>query len=214
MLEIISYKNIESTHLYLINAIKERDLSAPIAIVADTQSAGIGSRNNEWRGLEGNLFLSFCIDRKSLPSDLPVSSMSIYFAFVLKEFLSSLGSKVWIKWPNDFYIDEKKIGGVITKLMGENIICSIGLNLKNSPENFGKLDIRINKFYLLSNYFLKLKNSFFWKEIFIKYQVEFSKSRSCSYYDSALKRRVSLEDAVLVEDGSIMIENRRVYSLR
>ncbi len=213
-MEIISYKYIESTHIYLVEAIKEKKLIPPIAVIADVQSSGIGSRDNSWTSLYGNLFLSFCVDRKSLPVDLPTSSMSIYFAFVLKELLNSLGSNIWIKWPNDFYIDNKKIGGVITKLMGENVVCSIGLNLKKSPENFGKLDIRINKFDLLSDYFLKLKNSFFWKEIFIKYQVEFSRSKSCSYYDSALKRRVSLEDAVLIEDGSIMIEDRRVYSLR
>ncbi len=214
MLEIISYKSIGSTHSYLIDSIRKKQLFAPIAIIADTQTNGVGSRDNEWKGLEGNLFLSFCLEKDTLPSDLPISSMSIFFAFILKELLTSYGSKVWIKWPNDFYLEDKKIGGVITKLIGQNVICSIGLNLEKYPENFDKLDIRINKFYLLSKYFLKLKNSFFWKEIFIKYQVEFSKSRAYSYYDPAIKRRLSLKDSVLVEDGSILIENRRVYSLR
>ena len=35
-----------------------------------------------------------------------------------------------IKWPNDFYIDDKKIGGTITNLSGKYVYCGIGTNLK------------------------------------------------------------------------------------
>ena len=187
----------------------------PLAIVAKRQTEGIGSRGNVWQGLEGNLFLSFSLHKSSLPSDLPEASISIYFSSIMIEVLRELGSKVWLKWPNDFYLKEKKIGGTITSVIsGKFVLCSMGINLKNAPENFEIIDINIEKKVLIEKYFLKLKQVIFWKDIFSQYEIEFEKSRSFSYTDSISGEKVSLQKAVLLKDGSIMIENRRIYSLR
>ncbi len=215
VLEIHYLESIDSTHLYLSNAIKENKIKPPLAICASKQSAGIGSRSNSWQSLDGNLFLSFCIHKDALPADLPMQSMSIYFSFILKELLGNRGSKVWLKWPNDFYIDDKKIGGTITSIIrDEIIISSIGLNLIKSPKGYGKLDIKIDIKKLLLDYFLKLKQEIFWKDIFIKYKVEFLQSTNYMYHDKESGKKVSLQEAKLLEDGSIYINNKRIYSLR
>lgn len=60
------------------------------------------------RKKNGNLFFSFVLKRNDLPSDLQIQSASIYFSYILKEVLALEGSKIWLKWPNDFYIDNKK----------------------------------------------------------------------------------------------------------
>ena len=52
------------------------------------------------------IFFSFAIKIDELPTDLKLESASIYFAYLLKETLYELGSCVWLKWPNDFYIDD------------------------------------------------------------------------------------------------------------
>ncbi len=215
MLEIDYRKEIDSTHLFLVDAVRRGDIKPPYAIHADRQNGGIGSRGNRWEGMDGNLFLSFCMHADTLPPDLPRQSMSIYFSFLLKEVLSQYGSQVWLKWPNDFYVGQKKAGGTITAIVAEDIVvCSIGLNLLNAPENFATIDIKIDKEQLLESYFLKLKEDIFWKDIFRKYKVEFLQSRGYQYFDAATQKRVLLKDAVLQNDGSILIENRRVYSLR
>ena len=214
-MEIVYLKNSPSTHVELIEKIQTGELKAPIALVAEVQTAGVGSRENSWIGGEGNLFLSFAIKLDTLPSDLPKASMSIYFSYLLKEVLAEFGSKVFLKWPNDFYIENKKIGGTITKILKDDIlVCSIGLNLKNAPENFETIDINIDKNILIKNFFLKLKQVVFWKKIFSKYQVEFKQSRCFLYYDDISKKKVSLESAKLQEDGSILLNDRKVYSLR
>jgi BirA family biotin operon repressor/biotin-[acetyl-CoA-carboxylase] ligase len=150
-----------------------------------------------------------------LPDDLPLASASIYFSFIMMATLKALGSKVWLKWPNDFYIDSKKIGGTITGVIsGDIILCSMGINLKNAPKEFEIIDINIKKDVLIEKYFLKLKQVIFWKDIFSQYQIEFEKSRHFFYTDTKQKKRMPLSEAILLEDGSIMIENQRIYSLR
>jgi BirA family biotin operon repressor/biotin-[acetyl-CoA-carboxylase] ligase len=105
---------------------------------------GIGSRGNSWSGKKGNLFFSFVIKKEFLPKDLPLQSSLYLCIFLLKKILKDLGFKIWLKWPNDFYIDNKKIGGTITTVSKDLIYCGIGLNLKNVDEDFGKLDIKID----------------------------------------------------------------------
>ncbi len=214
-MEIKYFDELPSTHTYLIEKLKNDEITSPCAILANRQTQGIGSRGNSWEGMDENLFLSFCIKKESLPSDLPIASMSIYFAYQLKELLEQLGSSVWLKWPNDFYIDDKKVGGMITSVIKDEIvICSVGINLKKAPKKFQIIDINIDNIELTKKYLSSLKSVIFWKEIFRKYQVEFNKSRHFFYYDEEVKKKVSLEDAKLLEDGSIVLNHKRKYSLR
>ncbi len=214
-LEIIYLKETSSTHKVLIEKLLDKSLRPPIALSADVQKNGVGSLGNSWEGMEGNLFLSFSLHLSTLSSDIPKHSFSIYFSFIMKEVLKEFGSKVFLKWPNDFYIGDKKIGGTITKVInGDILVCSMGINLKNSPENFEIIDINIDKISLIKSFFLKLKEDILWKYIFMKYQVEFEKSRSFLYYDEREKKKISLQDAKLRKDGSIELNKREVYSLR
>jgi BirA family biotin operon repressor/biotin-[acetyl-CoA-carboxylase] ligase len=214
-LEIVYHDSIPSTHRALEVALREGLCKAPIAYVANHQSAGVGSRGNRWQEGEGNLYLSFALLKDRLPDDLPLASTSIYFSFIMIELLRSLGSLVWLKWPNDFYLGDKKVGGTITTVIsGEIVLVSMGINLQNAPKNFETIDIVIEKDLLIEKYFLKLKQVILWKDIFRQYQIEFEKSRHFFYTDREHQKKVSLRDATLLEDGSIMIENRRVYSLR
>ena len=214
-MEIICFEEINSTHIYLIETVKNEKITPPAAVYAKKQNGGIGSRGNRWRSLEGNLFLSFCVKKSDIDPALPIQSTSIYFSYILKELLNEKGSKIWLKWPNDFYIEDKKAGGVITAVLKDEIIvCSIGLNLKSAPQDFAKLDIDIDRENLLQSYFLKLKEDIFWKDIFRKYKVEFLQSTKYGFYDKSTQKRVSLEGALLQNDGSIILNNKRIYSLR
>jgi BirA family biotin operon repressor/biotin-[acetyl-CoA-carboxylase] ligase len=212
-LEIIYLSKVDSTHKFLLNKLQAKELTIPIAVVAEEQLAGIGTRGREWIGYRGNLFLSFCIKVDKLPSDLPINSASIYYAYIIKEALVDLGSQVWLKWPNDLYLSDRKIGGILTTFKENFLICSIGLNLKKSPNNFKTIDIDINKNKIIDLFFTKLKQAISWKYVFRNYRVEFEKSKE---YDTSFRdgRRVLLEDALLQNDGSIILNGEKVYSLR
>jgi len=211
-LQIHSLKTVDSTQRYLLDALKKGELHAPVCVVAQRQEAGKGSRGNSWCGVEGNLFFSFVIDREDLPDDLKLESSSIYFTFLLKQTLETLGSQVWLKWPNDFYLNNMKIGGAITNLYKEKLVCGIGLNTKHAPEGFSCLDIEIDNETLLKHYLEILEKPPKWKQIFSQYEIEFVKSRS--YFTHSGDQRLSLENAHLLDDGSIECDGQRIFSLR
>ncbi|XPV83469.1 MAG: biotin--[acetyl-CoA-carboxylase] ligase [Halarcobacter sp.] len=211
-MEIIILEEVDSTHTYLKELIKSEAFTKPLCIATDLQTQGIGSRGNTWQGKKGNLFFSFVLEKALLPIDLQLQSASIYFSFILKEFLSSLGSKIWLKWPNDFYIEDKKIGGTITTATKDLIYCGIGLNLVNVDKSYGKLDIKIEIKNLLKNYFETLEKYPTWKDIFSEFKIEFHRSKN--FQATLENKKVSLEKATLNEDGSIQIDNTKVFSLR
>ncbi len=206
------FDTLDSTHQYLLSSLREGTLLAPCAIGATKQTNGIGSRGNSWIGEVGNFFFSFCVEEKQLPPDLPLASSSIYFSALMKQVLEEQGSKVWLKWPNDFYCDTKKVGGMITTKTGANIVCSLGLNSRISPKDFGTLDIIVTPNALANDLIRKVEEKISWKKVFSKYKIEFDLNRNFSFHlDGKL---VSLRDAILCDDGSIELENKKVYSLR
>jgi BirA family biotin operon repressor/biotin-[acetyl-CoA-carboxylase] ligase len=176
------------------------------------QSGGLGSRGNSWESTDDALLFSFAISLKMLPKDLKIESASIYFMYLLKELLAKRGSKSWFKWPNDIYIGDKKVGGCITSFLGaqKTLICGIGLNIKADP-TYGECDIKIDKKTLLNEYLSIFSASPEWKQIFINFEVEFLKTRE---YAAHLSNMECLENATLNSDGSLTIEDKKVFSLR
>ena len=211
-LEIHFFDRIDSTQKRLYEDLKTGRVQAPIAYFSTLQTEGIGSRGNRWIGKEGNFYLSFAVERSALVSDLPLASASIYFSFLLKELLANKGSKVWLKWPNDFYIETKKVGGCITQYREGVLIVGIGLNLKEAPETFAVLDIEVDPRELVEAFLKQVECKISWKQIFSKYKIEFQKSQAFSVHGG--KRRISLREARLAEDGAIVIKGERIYSLR
>ena len=211
-MEIRYFKTLPSTQKYLLEQLKEGNIKAPIAVMAFEQNAGLGSRNNSWSGGEGNFFASIALELDTLPEDLPLGSASIYFSFLMKQTLEALGEDIWLKWPNDFYLNDEKIGGTITQKLNNTLICGIGINLKNSQNGYRALECDISAQNLLENYLDKFKKFPTWKQIFREYEIEFELSRKFSVHIENDKK--SLSDATLCEDGSLIIEGKRVFSLR
>jgi BirA family biotin operon repressor/biotin-[acetyl-CoA-carboxylase] ligase len=211
-LKIVWLKRVDSTQTYLLDHLKQGLYTEATMVVAQSQTAGKGSRGNSWIGLEGNLFFSFCLQKSQLPKDLPLSATSIYFSFLLKQILAYLGSKVWMKWPNDFYLEDQKIGGTITNVSSEWFVCGIGINVKKAPESFAYLDINIDIETLLLQYQKSLKNLPPWKKLLKEFEIEFTKSRSFSAHIG--EKKVALTHAKLADDGALIIDDQRIYSLR
>ncbi len=211
-MEIIYLEEVDSTQKFLKNHINTKGYTHDIAVVTTNQTNGIGSRDNVWNSKNGNLCFSFTQHTSNLPNDLNLQSASIYYSFLLKNLLKEHKSEIWLKWPNDFYILEKKIGGTITHLVNDVLYCGIGLNLSHIDDDYGYLDIDININEILQEYFTILLKSISWKEIFSLYKIEYELSKK---FQATLKnQKISLLDSELCEDGSILIENQKVYSLR
>ena len=211
-MEICYLEKIASTQIFLENALKNSDLTAPLCVWTLNQTGGIGSRNNSWQGAEGNLAFSFALPPSAMPDDLPPQSASLYFGFLFKETLAAFGSSVWMKWPNDLFINGKKVGGVITKQFGAHFVCGIGLNFVSPSEEFGAADIPCEAQKMLGVYMQTVEKRESWSGIFSRLTIEYQLSREHSVHLGG--RLVSLRDSELALDGSVVIGTERVYSKR
>lgn len=211
-METIWFDKLDSTQNYLVEQIKNGSLLAPVCIASHTQTNGIGSRLNKWEQQEEALLFSFAMPIGLLPDDLKIESASIYFMYILKDMLKKKGSVCWFKWPNDIYLEDKKMAGAITLFLKEQgvLVCGIGVNISGSKE-YGNCDIKIDKKNLLCEYLSVFQTPPNWKDIFIDFEVEFLKTKEKMLLLGSLK---SHENVTLNSDGSLCIDNKKVYSLR
>ena len=128
------FETIESTHTYLKeNHMKYEDGTV---IITDYQTAGIGTHNRTWHGSEKNITMSILY--KPTCSVDKLDNLTIDIANVLKEMIYDMYEiKLDIKYPNDLYLNGKKIAGILTTIntIGEKInylIISIGFNVNET----------------------------------------------------------------------------------
>ncbi|CAA6810723.1 MAG: Biotin-protein ligase [uncultured Sulfurovum sp.] len=211
-MEILCFDTLASTQTYLLEALKKKSLMAPVCVMAKEQTAGIGSRDNSWEGGGGNLFFSFAVNVDDLPHDLSLPSASIYFSYIMRDILVKYEADVWLKWPNDLYHNFDKVGGTITKKVDNILLCGMGINLQKNSNDFKSLNLNVEAIFLLKEYLDALEKYPFWKQIFSLYRIEFERSREFFTHINGTKK--SLKNAILSEDGSLIIEKKRVYSIR
>lgn len=133
---LISLKEVDSTNNFLKDAVsKSAPLMEGTVIMADKQLAGRGQAANSWQSEPGkNLTFSILLNPVFLKIERQFElnrAISIALNDVLSKYISS---GVYIKWPNDIYINNKKIGGVLIEniIQGTKIkhaIIGIGLNI-------------------------------------------------------------------------------------
>ena len=108
-------------------------------VLTDYQSAGRGCGTNTWESERGkNLLFSMLIHPQGLKANAQFSiSMAISIAIV-KALQPLLGDdKLSIKWPNDIYWKDSKLGGILieNRLLGEFVrdsIIGVGLNVNQT----------------------------------------------------------------------------------
>ncbi|ADN80259.1 biotin--[acetyl-CoA-carboxylase] ligase [Helicobacter pylori] len=199
------FDSLPSTQTYLLEKLKSNELKAPVLIVAKNQSAGIGSRGNIWEGVESALTFSLALNASDLPKDLPMQANALYLGFLFKEVLKELGSQTWLKWPNDLYLGDQKIGGVMVNVYKGMRVCGIGVNRVSTK--WACLDIGASDDWIIEGFLKKIEENLFWGEVLSKYALEFHRSNSFNFHND-WGEAVSLKDAELLEDGRICIKGK------
>lgn len=103
-------------------------------IVADAQTAGRGRMGRSWRSERGAGIWLTLIERPRDPSGLEVLSLRV--GLVLAPALDAFAAeRVRLKWPNDLYVGERKLGGVLIEARWreqslEWLAIGVGVNLR------------------------------------------------------------------------------------
>lgn len=133
---------LDSTNRALMDADPAQD---PQALLAEYQSAGRGRRGREWRSPFGaNLYLSIAWTYPLWPPQLPALSLAV--GVVCARALHAAGvDGVQLKWPNDLWVREKKLGGILIEQRGESgdlcrVVVGVGINVAMQKAQAGSID--------------------------------------------------------------------------
>ncbi|MDE6394194.1 MAG: biotin--[acetyl-CoA-carboxylase] ligase [Duncaniella sp.] len=135
--QIIHLDTVGSTSSYM--ATLGEDAAHGTAVMAREQTAGRGQRGNSWEAEPGkNITLSLMLRPEGLhPARQFVISQAVSLAIV--EMLDRYVERVSIKWPNDIYVRDRKICGILIEnaISGSSITrCIVGIGLNVNQTRF------------------------------------------------------------------------------
>jgi len=167
--EIIQLSSVHSTNTHLKELLKQQTLTEGSVVITNNQTAGRGQPGNSWESESGkNLTFSIILypDMVSPTHQFIISkTIAVALTIALEKFISPIK----IKWPNDIYFNDNKLGGIlIENSLSGNIIShsviGIGININQtsfSPSipNPTSMQLITGKKWDLKNIFLQLYQS-------------------------------------------------------
>ena len=135
-LKIFKFKNVTSTNDVATNMIKKQKKISG-CIIAEKQTRGRGTYGKKWISQKGNLFGSIFFPlKKNYPSFSEFSIINpVIISDVIQKFCKK--KKISFKWPNDIFINRKKICGILQEVITLNdrkfLIIGIGINIISNP---------------------------------------------------------------------------------
>ena len=127
--------SVDSTSEYLRRQLDSLYPGRGKACLAEQQTAGRGRRGKSWVSPYGSslyLSLAWFIDQPGLS----ISGLSLAIAVSVVRALERYGvERLGLKWPNDIFLEGRKLAGILLDLSGESggvwrVVVGIGINLR------------------------------------------------------------------------------------
>jgi BirA family transcriptional regulator, biotin operon repressor / biotin---[acetyl-CoA-carboxylase] ligase len=144
-LKLEQLASIDSTNAELLRRL-QAGVRAPMAIYALAQTAGRGRNGKSWDAPLFGLYYSQTLSLACAPSELAGLSLALGVAAVEAIHAASLPAHalaIRLKWPNDLWINGKKLGGILIEIApsGPNqiansttVVAGIGINLAGTSD--------------------------------------------------------------------------------
>ena len=124
-----------------------------LVIGADHQTAGRGRRGRAWESPAGSGLLVSVVLRPVPPLVTLAAGLAAAEAC---EALAGVATS--LKWPNDVLVGDRKLGGILSELVGDAAVVGLGLNLTWAPEGAACLGPDVERTELLAAYLAGLDN--------------------------------------------------------
>jgi len=184
-------------------------------VAAEFQTAGRGQRGNKWHARKGeNLTFSMLLKfgEKGFPAISAAGQFIITKAATLgvSSYLESIGIESSIKWPNDIYVRNKKICGMLIEniLDGDEVtvsIVGIGLNINQTEFPINLSNPTSAKALTGKEYDLREELSSlggYLSDAFDKVLTDKEVESADEAYESRLYRKGEFHEYTLCSDGS------------
>ena len=143
---LVTLKEVDSTNNFLKNILSNsKPVPEGTVIMAEHQFAGRGQHQNTWHAEPGkNLTFSLLLKPSFITPAQQFDLTRAVSIGVYKALEPLLGPQLKIKWPNDIYYGDRKLGGMLIENMIQggqikNAIVGIGINVNqdNYPQGAG-----------------------------------------------------------------------------
>ncbi len=119
-----------STNDVGLEILKQNPTDLPRLVLAETQSAGRGRGSNCWSTSEGALTFSLLLER----TEIPHPRLSLLAGLSIARSLETTSKLLpQLKWPNDVFVGENKIAGILIESSANGIVIGMGINVNNRP---------------------------------------------------------------------------------
>lgn len=130
-MKILNFDSLPSTNDYVKSHASEGDM----VVTAKRQTAGRGTKNRRFDSGMGGLYLSKLTHYTDFPA-ADVFRVMLSSSLAVCRTVEDFGLKAGIKWPNDVFVNGKKICGILIEntFSGGKIsssVVGIGLNINN-----------------------------------------------------------------------------------
>ncbi|HEX5791513.1 MAG TPA: biotin--[acetyl-CoA-carboxylase] ligase [Luteolibacter sp.] len=127
--------SVHSTNDSLLELAKQ---GAPdgLVLLAHEQSGGRGRRGAAWLSSAGEN-LTFSILNRPTQARALWPRLSLVTGLAVAEAIESFGGRAGIKWPNDLWIDGRKVAGILVEATDDAVVVGIGINVHSTdfPES-------------------------------------------------------------------------------
>ena len=206
----IELDEVDSTNEYVKRNIdKLPDFSV---VRCNHQTTGHGRNGHIWESQKGqDLLMSILIKEFKNPQDLyklaQIASCSVV------ELLDRYGIEGKTKWPNDIYVDDLKICGILVEALHQDesdaVVIGIGLNVNSISGEYASMKMKMGQNYLIKPIMITILTYF--KIYYNLYQQDcydqiLDRANDISYLKN---KRVQFQDYGLVtftklnEDGTV-----------
>ena len=136
------FATLDSTNQYLLDQ-AAREAPEGMLAVAEEQTAGRGRNRRLWHSPPGkNLYFSLLLRPAVPPVRLPQLAMLTALALRQAVLRQAPDLPLKLKWPNDLWLEERKLSGILCECSPEaqegkrGIVLGVGLNVNSRPVDF------------------------------------------------------------------------------
>ena len=129
--EVLYFNKLGSTSSKAERLINSNTAQGNFLCLAGEQSSGKGRGKNSWLSPIGGLWLTAALYGFDFKSNITIFT-GICIHKTLSELFPAIAEKLKIKWPNDIYLNDKKICGILSNNLNSKKYHLIGIGMNTN----------------------------------------------------------------------------------
>lgn len=126
--KIVALESCPSTMLSIKDVLQQSESHELVVVVAEQQTEGKGRYGRSWASFPGNIHCSIAFNQGGFSSGEVMMAASVLVRRVLGHY-----ENVCLKWPNDLFVNGKKLAGILVEVYQDRFVLGVGVNIAYAP---------------------------------------------------------------------------------